>query len=220
MKFKKGLSALISIVAGPLVIGLIIGYFGGWRFWDLDINRLASVYRGLGLAAVLISLVLNVLQTFVVVMPSVFLSGANAIVFGLFWGTVLSWIGETLGAAVAFTCYRIFGRETVAEGTRNRYVKRITELSGEKGFISVLTLRLLPAFPSGLVNLLAALSRVSFRAFIFATAIGKLPSLVMESFIGHDLFTWRQNLARLVIVLVIAIAVYFILKNTVNKRIK
>lgn len=210
MKTGKKIFGLIILFIGPVLLALALSYLvAGRPLWELDAARLTEYYRGLGIWAVVISLGLNILQTFVVFMPSVFLSGANALVFGLFWGTLVSWLGEVIGAVIAFGIYRCLGRGSVEELEKSRgYLQKIDELSSRRGFGIVLILRVLPAMPSGIINLLAALSKISFAAFITATAIGKLPSLVLESFIGHDLFAWRENLARLLILAALAMLGY------------
>lgn len=212
MAVSKKIFGLIVLLIGPVLVALLLGYIIlGRPLWELDAGRVTELYRGLGIWAVVISLGLNILQTFIVFMPSVFLSGANAIVFGLFWGTLISWLGEVIGAAIAFVVYRYFGRATVEELENSReYLKKIDEMSTRRGFGIVLVLRILPAMPSGMINLLAALSKISFSAYILATAIGKLPSLALETIIGHDLFSWQENLGRLLTVTGIVVLGYVV----------
>jgi len=212
MAVSKKIFGLIVLLIGPVLVALLLGYIIlGRPLWELDAGRVTELYRGLGIWAVVISLGLNILQTFIVFMPSVFLSGANAIVFGLFWGTLISWLGEVIGAAIAFVVYRYFGRATVEELENSReYLKKIDEMSTRRGFGIVLVLRILPAMPSGVINLLAALSKISFSAYILATAIGKLPSLALETLIGHDLFSWQENLGRLLTVTGIVVLGYVV----------
>lgn len=219
MKVNKKLYALLVLFIGPVLLVLLAGSTEfGRRLWEMDVNQIVDFYRSLGLWAVFISLGLNIIQTFIVFMPSVFLSGANAIVFGLFWGTLISWLGEVIGAALAFILYRYFGRSTMEELEQSReYLQKIDELSSRRGFGIVLLLRILPAMPSGLINLLAAVSKISFASFMLATALGKLPSLVLETLIGHDLFSWRENLPRLLVVTAI-VAVGYGVYSLVRKK--
>jgi len=218
MPIKRILS-LLAVFAGPAIGALFLGYIVFDRpIWEMDINGVVEFYRGLGIWAVVLSLGLNILQTFVVFMPSVFLSGANAVVFGLFWGTVISWLGEVIGATAAFILYRYFSRGVVQEFRNRRdYLKKIDEISSGRGFWIVLVLRFLPAMPSGIVNILGALSKISFMSFIMATAIGKLPSLVLETMIGHDLFFWEENWGRLLTMIIISLLVYAVYRFTGKK---
>jgi uncharacterized membrane protein YdjX (TVP38/TMEM64 family) len=53
-----------------------------------------------------ISVAANILISIFGVIPSVFLTAANLIVFGFWEGTFISFIGEAVGAAIAFLVYR------------------------------------------------------------------------------------------------------------------
>ncbi|MDA8234515.1 MAG: TVP38/TMEM64 family protein [Clostridia bacterium] len=178
---------------------------------------IAEYLRSFGLWAVAVSLFLNILQTLVAFMPSVFLSGANAVVFGLFWGGIISWSGEVIGAAISFVFYRYLGRHKAAELIQQPHpqlarfgidLSRLDQWASHKGFTAVLIARLAPFVPSGLVNLLAALSAINFTSFIAATALGKAPSLILETFIGHDLIFFSENKGRLALFLGLVVLLY------------
>lgn len=175
-----------------------------------DLREVSQYLRSFGIWAVVVSLGLNIVQSMVAFMPSVFLSGANAAVFGLFWGMVISWLGEVLGAAITFWFYRFLGRdalETILARNKDKSValSAITSLqqlqNPRRGFWALVTARLLPFMPSGLVTLLAAMSRISFGVFFLATALGKAPSLILETLIGHDLLFFAEHKWRLILIL-------------------
>jgi len=160
---------------------------------------------------VLASLILNVLLSLAGFLPSVLLTGINTQVFGLFWGGVISWLGELLGALVSFLFYRyVLGEE--AKKLQQKYPSRdfLQKIDSGNGFRLILTARILPLVPSGLVNLVGALSSLSLSVFLLATALGKIPSLVLETFIGHDLFMWQEKGDRLLLLLALAGLVYVV----------
>jgi len=214
----------IMVVAGLVgVLALIYVLFpqSSRRFLtvlsSMDPVVIADYLRAFGIWAVIISLLLNILQTLVAFMPSVFLSGANAAVFGLFWGGIISWAGEVIGAAMAFTFYRFLGRQGVANLLQRPHPQlsklgidpgRLDHWTSHRGFSAVLIARLAPFVPSGLVNLLAGISAISFTSFLTATALGKAPSLVLETFIGHDLIFFTANKERLALLLALVILLY------------
>lgn len=179
-------------------------------FSTADLKVISQYLRSFGLWAVVVSLGLNILQSMMAIMPSVLLSGANAAVFGLFWGMIISWLGEVLGAALTFGFYRFLGRdalEALLDNNKNKsaaaaMLDRLGQFEHPKqGFWVLVIARLLPFMPSGLVTLLAALSRVSFGVFMVATMVGKAPSLVLETLIGHDLLFFADHKGRLILVL-------------------
>ncbi|SMC55822.1 TVP38/TMEM64 family protein [Sporomusa malonica] len=177
-----------------------------------DIAALAEYLRSFGPSAVLITLVLFVVMTFTIVFPFMILSGAAGIVFGLFWGTIISWTGEIIGALAMFIFARYFFRTSV-EGwiKKSPYLKQVDDYSAANGFKALLIARLLPLAPSGIITAVAAISRISFRDFFWATTIGKLPPVVIKVLLGHDIVFASENMSRLIIIILIVVGVYLAL---------
>lgn len=177
-----------------------------------DIAALAEYLRSFGPSAVMITIVLFVIMTFTIVFPFMILSGAAGIVFGLFWGTIISWIGEVIGALFMFVFARYFFRHAV-EGwiAKSRYLKQVDDYSAANGFKALLLARLLPLAPSGIITAVAAISRISFKDFFLATIIGKLPPVVVKVLLGHDIVFAGENLGRLIFIILLVIVVYGVL---------
>lgn len=179
-------------------------------FREFSLEDTVNLLRKYPSYTVVISLALNVLISLAGFLPSVFLTGANTHVFGLFLGWAISWLGEILGALLSFLFYRYLlgdGANKLAE----RYSSRgfLWKIRRDNGFRLILTARILPLVPSGLVNLLGALSPLRLPVFLLATAIGKAPSLVMEAFIGYDLYLWQERWPRLLFMLALAGLAYY-----------
>jgi uncharacterized membrane protein YdjX (TVP38/TMEM64 family) len=139
------------------------------------------------------------------------LSGAAGIVFGLFWGTVISWVGEVIGAVVMFIFARYFFRQWIEKKiSASPYLKQVDDYSAKNGFKALLIARLLPLAPSGIITAVAAISRISWQDFLWATVLGKLPPVVIKVILGHDLVYASENMTRLgaIVLLVTLIYVY------------
>lgn len=177
-----------------------------------DIAALAEYLRSFGAGAILVTISLFVVMTFTIVFPFMILSGAAGIVFGLFWGIIISWVGEVIGALVMFIFARYFFRHTV-EGwiVKSRYLKQVDDYSAENGFKALLIARLLPLAPSGIITAIAAISRMSFKDFWWATFIGKLPPVVIKVLLGHDIVFAGENMDRLIFVTLLVVLIYVVL---------
>jgi len=141
--------------------------------------------------AFLISIAINIVISILGVVPSVFLTAANLVVFGFWKGTFLSFVGEAVGAIVSFLLYRK-GFRKLSETKWFSYpkVKRLLAAEGVEAFSLVLSLRLLPFVPSGLVTFVAAIGRMSLLLFTVASSLGKLPALLLEAYSVYQVMNW------------------------------
>ena len=134
--------------------------------------------------AIIISLLINILISIVGVIPSFFLTAANITFFGFWQGTVISFVGEAFGAVVSFYFYRK-GLKKVSGKLNTKKFPKVTnllEVKGKEAFYLILAFRLFPFVPSGIVNIFAALGKVSFLTFILASSLGKIPALLIEAY--------------------------------------
>ncbi|OCA88100.1 hypothetical protein A8F94_09785 [Bacillus sp. FJAT-27225] len=142
--------------------------------------ELLQTYRG---AAMAVSVFLNIVISILGVVPSVFLTAANIVVFGLVEGTVISALGEAVGAAVSFVLYRKGFRKWAGERLPDKqWVNRLLQARGKEAFFLVFGLRLLPFVPSGLVTFVAAIGTIGISTFVGSSTLGKIPALIIEAY--------------------------------------
>jgi uncharacterized membrane protein YdjX (TVP38/TMEM64 family) len=152
--------------------------------------------------AVFISLAFSIVVAVIGVLPSVFITAANIVFFGFWNGMWISFLGEAIGAGVAFLLYRK-GLKKMAEKTLYRYPSavKLMNATGAKAFFLVFSCRLLPFVPSGLVSFAAAVGKTSFMIFFVASSLGKLPALLMEAGSVYEIarFNWPGKIILLVL---------------------
>lgn len=174
-----------------------------------DIIGLAEYLRSFGSWSILVTVLLFIIMTFTIVFPFMILSGAAGIMYGLFWGVMISWVGEVIGAVVMFVFSRYFFRVLIESWIKkSAYLKQVDDYSAKNGFKALLIARLLPLAPSGIITAVASISRISFGDFFLATLIGKLPPVVIKVLLGHDLVFANENMTRLLIVVMVVVLVY------------
>lgn len=88
-------------------------------------------------------------------------------------------IGLMASALISFGIGRFFGNGLIGQRAtaREHLVQRYANRLRRNGFLTVLTMRLI-LLPFDVVNYLAALVAVDWKAFTLATAIGALPSTI------------------------------------------
>lgn len=184
-----------------------------------NVEGAAEWIRSWGVLGIAGSILLNIAISVAGVLPSIFLSGANAVVFGLWGGFLISLTGEVLGASVAFFLYRYVLKKSkkLKRLEDMAWIAKINRASRMRKCLAIVLLRINPLLPSGVVNVGAALTSISFTDFFLATVVGKIPSMVFETFVGHDLVYLSDNKVRLVFALVAGSLVLLLFRTQAKK---
>ena len=140
------------------------------RYW-LSVTAYIALY----IAAIALSLPAGLVLTL-----------GGGFLFGAIAGALYVMIGATTGAAIAF----LSARYVLGNRVQEKYgdaLKKFNEEFKRNGTSYLLTLRLIPIFPFFLINLLAGLTRVSLKTFVWTTALGIMPATVVFAFSGKQL---------------------------------
>ncbi len=148
------------------------------------------------------------------VFPSIFLSTANGLIFGLPLGITISWLAETTGVVISFYLMRFFFRDTAQKLIeKSNSLKSIDEASSKHGLEWMALARALPYFPSGILTAVGAVSSMSARDYIIANLIAnfllrrwRLSSVMM-------LVNFQEHSQRLTILILVVGAVFLRIKN-------
>lgn len=103
---------------------------------------------------------------------------AAGAVFGLLEGTVLVSFASSIGATLALLASRFVLRDAVQQ----RFGKRLTAINEgmqREGAFYLFTLRLVPAIPFFVVNLVMGLSKLPVRTFYWVSQVGMLAATVV-----------------------------------------
>lgn len=175
-----------------------------------NVEGLVEYLRSFGPWAMVVSFVLDVLINAGSIFPSIFLSTANGLIFGLPLGILISWLAETVGVVVSFLLMRFFFRSTAEKLiAKSNSLKHIDEASGKHGLEWMAFARALPYFPSGILTAIGAVSSISVRDYIIANLIGKFPSTALEVVIGHDLVNYKEHSERLAILVIVVVLIFW-----------
>jgi uncharacterized membrane protein YdjX (TVP38/TMEM64 family) len=140
--------------------------------------------RGLGVWAPIAFIAIYAIACILAIPASIFTLGGGFL-FGFVWGSIYVLAGAMVGAVGAFLVGRYFARDWVARRIEgNVKFKAIDEAIQREGWKIVLLLRLAPVFPYAVLNYGFALTRVSFRHYALATAIGIIPAMLAFVYFG------------------------------------
>ncbi|MEH7225683.1 VTT domain-containing protein [Bacillus sp. JJ1566] len=163
--------------------------------------------------AVVVSLLINIIISVLGFIPSVFITAANLLVFGFWKGTFISFLGETIGAIVSFWLYRKgFKRYVGKKLDKYPLVSKLLGTKGKEAFFLILSLRLLPFMPSGLVTFASAMGKVSLIVFLFASSIGKIPALLIEAYSVNQVTNWTTE-GKVILTILSMLGLIYIIRN-------
>ncbi len=94
-------------------------------------------------------------------------------VFGFIWGLILISFASSIGATLAFLVSRFLLRDSV-QNRFGSHLERINEGVKKEGAFYLFTLRLVPAFPFFMINLVMALTPIKTRTFYWVSQVGML----------------------------------------------
>ncbi len=193
-KFWRILSVLITagVIVGAFLFftALLCGITGksDWCSWwpQISVEQTVEYVKSMGYWGVGISIGIMVFHSFAP-FPAELVAVSNGMVFGPFWGTVITWIGAMIGAFLAFGLTRKFGQpfvKRVIPQKKAQVVDRWVSLHGvETLFIS----RFLPIISFNLINYAAGLTKISWSSFAWTTGVGILPMTILMDIMGDQI---------------------------------
>lgn len=111
---------------------------------------------------------------------------AGGALFGLLWGTLIVSFASSIGATLAFLVSRYLLQDTVQKRFGDR-LKAINKGVEKDGVFYLFTLRLVPAFPFFLINLLMALTPMRAISFYWVSQVGMLAGTLVYVNAGTQL---------------------------------
>lgn len=120
--------------------------------------------------------------------PVAVLALAGGLLFGLWRGSLYTFLGAMLNCTLMFLLARYVGRDKVEQLLHSRlspfWQKKLRGLEGRSGFLILVILRLIPAVPYNLINYAFGLTGMGFTTYLIGSAIGIIPGTLAFINIG------------------------------------
>jgi uncharacterized membrane protein YdjX (TVP38/TMEM64 family) len=145
----------------------------------------ASAYiKGYGIWGPGLVTMLQFLQVILAFIPGHVLCIASGYVYGFPAGFALNLLTTIAAGQIAFTLARWAGRPLVNRLVPAESVARWDGVAERHGFVFFLTCFLLPVFATDVMNFVAGLSSISGKKFLVASLLGRIPGMIVLSFVG------------------------------------
>lgn len=182
-------AASLVAVAGLLLIDIVVLWClieYGLVGVNFTVDGLRSFMDQAGIWAPLASIGLMAAHSFVP-FPAEIIAVANGLVFGVWLGVAVTWLGAMLGAVVAYEVARALGPSARARLLPERHRARLDHLTAHVSIGTLLAVRLIPVISFNLINYATGFARVPRFTFVWTTGVGILPLTVLSVLLGSEI---------------------------------
>ncbi len=186
----------LQVALGLLIIAVFAAT--AWYYFTLfdsfNTENLQAFIRGFGPWA---PLVFAILYTISAPIPfvSIVLSPVGGLLFGTLAGTLIVISVATVSSLIPFTMSRNLGQEWGESKLRGKKLGDMySQSGGERGFIFILMMRLIPLLPWEVQNYVAGLTKIRLPVYLLATVIGIIPGSLGLVLLGDavaDPTSWK-----------------------------
>jgi uncharacterized membrane protein YdjX (TVP38/TMEM64 family) len=152
-----------------------------------SLAQLQQDLRSLGYWGPMASISLMVAQALAIPVPVTILMVANGVVFGTWWGAIISLAGGFLGAFAAYAIGRWLGRGLIERLVPGWNISWADQIMSKYGGWAIVTNRWLPGVPLDPLSYAAGIARVPAVWFMGVTAAGLVPATLATAFLGAEI---------------------------------
>lgn len=186
--------AIARWVPAVLLIGATVALYASGLATDISFDniqanevRLRAEVAAAPVASLMVFIALYAVATAAFVPVGLVLMLAGGFLFGPLIGTGATIVGSTLGAIIAYVAARFAAGDRIRAMLNKGRWRGLVAGFERAPFRYLLTLRLVPLSPFGLVNVAAGCARAPFRPYVAATAVGAIPYSFIYSYLGAGL---------------------------------
>jgi uncharacterized membrane protein YdjX (TVP38/TMEM64 family) len=196
--------ASIAIYAALLITALI--YREELTLWVTNDPPIYQLF--------IISIVFAVLP----ILPYKIIIAAISYAAGVQLGMLITLVGSTVAGILFY-----FGAAYIFRTTAKKWLattklfKGITTWIHEQPFKSILICKLLPIIPQNAINIYAGATAIPFGAYIAATIVGKLPGIIVYSYVGDKLLSSPIAAFSIMLIYMVIISLILWLYHKKNK---
>ncbi|CAG7609261.1 hypothetical protein PAESOLCIP111_01149 [Paenibacillus solanacearum] len=145
------------------------------------------------------------------VIPYKIVIGMLGYMYGPLLGAFISWTAASVASVIVFWLARyLFQKQGRAYLSRYEKLEKFQAAIEKNPFLIILLARLIPVIPQAVVNVIPAITSIPVVTFAVASALGKIPAMLLYAFIGSNLFAGTSKLVLSVGVYVLFLAIVYV----------
>ena len=222
-----------TILIGGVIVAMIVAVAWSWFSQGIvatifstqissaeKLSRVKQYFLEFGPFAPVVYVLFVTVEVVVAPLPGLMLYAPGGIVFGGFWGGLLSLIGNVLGAGIACFAARRLSERLLTKFAEGGSLNQIAKKLDQRGVLVIALLRINPLTSSDLVSYAAGLVSMPVSKVMVGTTIGMAPLCWAQSYLADNILTaFPQLLYPLVVGCVIyAAAVIWVARKMLRSR--
>lgn len=112
---------------------------------------------------------------------------ASGLLYGPWYGMILSVIGAALGSILAIILSRKYGRPLVERFVRDSVMERFDSFTEKTGYTPFLVLFIFPGFPDDALCFIAGLTKLDWKNLAIIASLGRIPGILMLTTTGYSI---------------------------------
>ena len=205
------LLGLVAWVAISYAEGGIVGVMLRGDLPTADkIELLRQFFDDLGAWAPLAYVAIVTVEVVVAPIPGTILYAPAGVIFGGFWGGLLSLIGNIVGAALSFVLMRVLGRAVFERLVEREHLESFEQRLARNGTLVVFLLRVNPLTSSDIVSYAAGATSMPMWKLVLGTALGMAPLCFLQAYLAENLLIAFPRLIYPLLLAGLAYAVIFV----------
>ncbi len=171
----------VTIVGVVMIVAFSIYGFASGIF--LSQKALEEFISKAGFVAPVAFIFIQIVQVVFPIIPGGASCLVGVLLFGPWWGFLYNYVGICAGSIINFFLGRFYGKPFIQSVTKpetyDKYIGKIDK--GRRFDIFFLVTILLPGFPDDLICMLAGLTKMTVRRYLFLLLVGKPFSIALYS---------------------------------------
>ena len=208
---------MTRIIAVVITLAILVASY--WvldvMVFRLDMQSFDQFINQFGVVAPLVVIGLIAAEVIIAPLPGGWLAIATGYLFGSALGSLYAYIGNVLGATIAFELARALGQPFVRHlVNKKKYALYSNKLTTSKFGLALLYI--IPLFPIDIVSLLLGMTGIRRRDYYLIMGLGFIPNMLALNFVGAGIAVPEYRFVMLILVAVVI--AYFTWKTIALRR--
>jgi dihydrolipoamide dehydrogenase len=178
MNKSKLLIGVVVIAAIAAFFIFDLGRYANLEYIKAQQSAISSYYQANPIQTAAVFFAVYVLVAATSFPGAAILTLVAGAIFGLLWGTVIVSFASSIGATLAFLASRLLFRDGMQKKFGDK-LKAINDGVAKEGGFYLFTMRLVPAFPFFVVNLVMGLTPIKTTTFYWVSQLGMLAGTIV-----------------------------------------